>query len=896
MARPSKNTDDTTKPIKKANETPLAKQYNQIKARYPGALLLFRVGDFYETFGEDAVRASKILGITLTRRNNGTADDHLAGFPHHSLDTYLPRLVRAGERVAICDQLEDPATAKGIVKRGVTELVTPGVSYNDNVLDTKQNNYLAAISFSSFSSEIIGIAFLDISTGEFLCSQGSPAYIEKLLQSFGPSEVLFCKKNRQEFTALFGDKFNTFGIDDWAFTRDFTYPLLTNHFKTNSLKGFGIESLAEGIIAAGVVMHYLAETEHKEVSHISRINRLEEEKYVWLDRFTIRNLELVSAQQEGGISLIQILDQTMTPMGARLLRKWLVLPLKEKSLIQERLETVSFFKENTDLREFIEQQLKPIGDLERLISKVAVRRINPRELATLKRALSRIEPIRELLINSVHSEDKTKSAQTANVTMLRKYADQLNPCQFLLDKIENELRDESLPIVTNQGGMIKAGVDEELDRLLGIAHTGKDFLLQLQNREIDRTGISSLKVSFNKVFGYYLEVTNAHKDKVPNDWIRKQTLVNAERYITPELKEYEETILGAEDKIAVIEFRIFNELVNVANDYVHQIQQNAKIIAVLDVLTNFAKIAEKNNYAKPQVSDSKELVIKDGRHPVIEQQLPLGENYVPNDLFLDDSSQQIIIITGPNMAGKSALLRQTALIVLMAQIGCFVPASEAKIGVVDKVFTRVGASDNLSKGESTFMVEMTETASILNNLSDRSLVLMDEIGRGTSTYDGVSIAWAIAEHLHNHANYRPKTLFATHYHELNELANDFPRIKNFNVSVKEINGKVIFMRKLKEGGSEHSFGIHVAQLAGIPHPVVYRASEILIELEKNRSKEQHRQTIREMPKQNFQMNIFGGEANPKFDKIEKLLKHLDINAMSPIEALLKLNEVKKAIE
>lgn len=895
MARPSQNPNDTSKATKKPNETPLAKQYNQIKARYPGALLLFRVGDFYETFGEDAVRASKILGITLTRRNNGTADDHLAGFPHHSLDTYLPRLVRAGERVAICDQLEDPATAKGIVKRGVTELVTPGVSFNDNVLDTKQNNYLASISFSSFSTEIIGIAFLDISTGEFLCSQGSAAYIEKLLQSFSPSEVLFCKKNRQEFTALFGDKFNTFGIDDWAFTRDFTYPLLTNHFKTNSLKGFGIETLAEGIIAAGVIMHYLAETEHKEVSHISRINRLEEEKYVWLDRFTIRNLELVAPQQEGGISLIQILDQTTTPMGARLLRKWLVLPLKEKSLIQERLETVSFFKENTELREAIEQQLKPIGDLERLISKVAVRRINPRELATLKRALSRIEPIRELLMNSVHSEDKSASAKATNVTMLKKYADQLNPCQFLLDKIENELRDESLPIVTNQGGMIKHGVDEDLDRLLGIAHTGKDFLLQLQNREIERTGITSLKVSFNKVFGYYLEVTNAHKDKVPNDWIRKQTLVNAERYITPELKEYEETILGAEDKIAVIEFRIFNELVNVANDYVHQIQQNAKIIAVLDVLTNFAKIAEKNNYAKPQVSDSKELEIKDGRHPVIEQQLPLGEVYVPNDLYLDDATQQIIIITGPNMAGKSALLRQTALIVLMAQIGCFVPASEAKIGIVDKVFTRVGASDNLSKGESTFMVEMTETASILNNLSDRSLVLMDEIGRGTSTYDGVSIAWAIAEHLHNHSNYRPKTLFATHYHELNELANDFPRIKNFNVSVKEINGKVIFMRKLKEGGSEHSFGIHVAQLAGIPQAVVYRASEILVELEKNRSKEQHRQTIREMPKQNFQMSIFGGESNPKFEKIESLLKHLDINAMSPIEALLKLNEVKKIL-
>ena len=962
MARPSHNPNDKKKTATK-NETPLSKQYNEIKLKYPGALLLFRVGDFYETFGQDAVLTAKILGITLTRRNNGNADDHLAGFPHHSLDNYLPKLVRAGQRVAICDQLEDPATAKGIVKRGVTELVTPGVSYNDNVLDTSKNNYLASIQFSSFSKEVLGIAFLDISTGEFLCSQGNAAYIEKLLQSFSPSEVLFCKKNRQEFTQIFGDKFNTFGLDDWAFKHDFAYPLLLNHFKTNNLKGFGIETLTEGIIAAGVIMHYLAETEHRQVGHISRINRLEEEKYVWLDKFTIRNLELVYAQQEGGIPLIQILDQTMTPMGARLLRKWLVLPLKEKSQIQERLNTVSYFKDNEELRESLESSLKQIGDLERLISKVAVKRINPRELLALKKALLHIEPIRWQLINGkpleiigglrserdnyqstiinnqddedglgeikssmeISSEDflnevlnpeyknekskvesdKVEESKIAipskseiiaiKSEILKKYADQLNPCQFLLDKIQKELRDDP-PMLSNQGGMIRQGVDNELDELLSIAFTGKDFLVQIQNREIERTGISSLKISFNKVFGYYLEVTNSHKDKVPEDWIRKQTLVNAERYITPELKIYEEKILGAEDKINVIEQRIFTELVNVANEYIHQIQQNAKIIAVIDVLTNFAKIAQKNNYSKPQVTDSKVLSIKDGRHPVIEQQLPLGEKYVPNDLYLDDSTQQIIVITGPNMAGKSALLRQTALVVLMAQIGCFVPASEAEIGIVDKVFTRVGASDNLSKGESTFMVEMTETASILNNLSERSLVLMDEIGRGTSTYDGVSIAWAIAEYLHNHQNCRPKTLFATHYHELNELANDFVRIKNFNVSVKEINGKVIFMRKLQEGGSEHSFGIHVAQLAGIPQNVVYRASEILVELEKNRTKEDHRQTIREMPKQNFQMSMFEAEKNPKFEKVESILKNLDINTMSPIEALLKLNEVKRAME
>jgi DNA mismatch repair protein MutS len=882
MARPKQTSDAQPIPAKKTNETPLSKQYNQIKIKYPGALLLFRVGDFYETFGEDAVRASKILGIVLTRRNNGNADDHLAGFPHHSLDTYLPKLVRAGERVAICDQLEDPATAKGIVKRGVTELVTPGVSFNDNVLDTRRNNYLASISFSNFTTEIIGISFLDISTGEFLCSQGNSSYIEKLLQGFMPSEVLFCKKNRQDFTNIFGDKFNTFALDDWAFTHDFAYPLLVNHFKTNSLKGFGVENLTEGVIAAGVIMHYLSETEHKEIGHINRINRLEEEKYVWLDKFTIRNLELINAQQEGGVPLIQILDGTLTPMGARLLRKWLVLPLKEKSLIEERLNTVEFFTQNSEFQDFLYQQIKPIGDLERVISKVSARRISPREMLVLKRALIQIGPIKSEL-----------SKQT--VPILKKYADQLNACEFLLDKIENELREDP-PIVINQGGMIKSGIDAELDRLHQIAFTGKDFLIQLQNREIERTGITSLKVAFNKVFGYFLEVTNSHKDKVPNDWIRKQTLVNAERYITEELKTYEDTILNAEDKINAIEYRIFNELMNTATEYVQQIQQNAKIIAVLDVLSSFSRVAQKNNYRRPQVNDARVLDIKDGRHPVIEKQLPLGESYVPNDIYLDTENQQIIIITGPNMAGKSALLRQTALIVLMAQIGSFVPASNAEIGIVDKIFTRVGASDNLSRGESTFMVEMTETASILNNLSDRSLLLMDEIGRGTSTYDGVSIAWAIAEYLHNHTQFRPKTLFATHYHELNELASDFPRVKNFNVSVKETSNKIIFMRKLKEGGSEHSFGIHVAQLAGMPQSVVYRASEILTELEKNRSKEQHRQTIKEMPKQSVaQMTMFGVEKNPKFDKIESLLKNIDINTMSPIEALLKLNEVKKAL-
>ena len=875
MARPS--ADNAQKAPK---ETPLNRQYNQIKSKYPGAMLLFRVGDFYETFGEDAIRASRILGITLTRRNNGGAQEELAGFPYHSLDTYLPKLVRAGERVAICDQLEDPAVAKGIVRRGVTELVTPGVSFNDNVLDMRQNNYLAAVHFQK--EDELGISFLDISTGEFLTTQGSRAYIEKLLQSFMPSEVLFCKKYREQFTEFFGDKFHTFMLEDWAFTTDFTYPLLTKHFQTNSLKGFGVENLPHGIVAAGVILYYLAETEHRDVKHISRLTRLDEEKYVWLDRFTIRNLELVFPQQEGGVPLIQILDQTVTPMGARLMRKWLVLPLKDKAPIEERLNTVGFFLENEELTEEFTQHLKQIGDIERLISKVAARRINPREMVQLKRALSHIGPIK----------DAPKPPKGA--LPVSKYLDQLNPCDFLLEKIEKELRDDP-PVITSQGGMIKSGIDPILDELHALSSSGKDYLIKAQNREIERTGITSLKIAYNKVFGYYLEVTNSHKDKVPADWIRKQTLVNAERYITPELKEYEDKILSAEDKISVIEQRIFNDLILAANDYVAQIQQNGRVLAVIDSLISFAKVAQKNNYAKPTITDDTTLNIVEGRHPVIEQQLPLGESYVPNDLVLNTENQQIIIITGPNMAGKSALLRQTALIVLMAQMGSYVPVKSAEIGLVDKIFTRVGASDNLSRGESTFMVEMIETASILNNLSERSLVLMDEIGRGTSTYDGVSIAWSIAEFLHNHPKYRAKTLFATHYHELNQLADDFSRIKNYNVAVKEAGNKIIFLRKLKEGGSEHSFGIHVAQMAGMPQEIVLRANDILHSLEKSHSRQDTDQKIKEMPKNNYQMSIFE-PLDPRLEELKTKLKTLDINTLSPIEALLKLNELKRLME
>ena len=883
---------------KAQKETPLNKQYNQIKAKYPGALLLFRVGDFYETFGEDAIRASKILGIVLTRRNNGGAHEELAGFPHHSLDNYLPKLVRAGERVAICDQLEDPAAAKGIVKRGVTELVTPGVSLNDNVLDTRRNNYLAAVHIGA--DGMYGIAFLDISTGEFMTAQGNAAYIDKMLQGFSPAEVLFCKRHKQEFNQLFGGKYHTFQLEDWCFGYEYGYEQLTGHFQTTTLKGFGIESLPMGIIAAGVILHYLRETEHKEVGHIGRITRLEEEKYVWLDRFTVRNLELVYPQQEGGVPLIQILDQTVTPMGARLLRKWVVLPLKEKLSIEDRLNTVGHFLDNEDLHDTITQHLKQIGDLERLISKVAVKRINPRELVQLKKSLKQIGPVKELISGIINQEEQKsgdkgkKEISNQAIDILKKYADQLNPCTFLVDKIESEIRDDA-PVLTNQGRIVKSGVDTELDELHAISYEGKDYLLKLQNREIERTGIGSLKIAYNKVFGYYLEVTHAHQNKVPADWIRKQTLVNAERYITPELKEYEEKILNAEDKISAIEYRIFSELMLMAAEYVGTVQQNALVISTLDVLSSFATVARKNNYTKPVISEGNELDIKDGRHPVIEQQLPLGEHYVPNDLFLDDMVQQIIIITGPNMAGKSALLRQTALIVLMAQMGCYVPAKSAKIGLVDKIFTRVGASDNLSRGESTFMVEMTETASILNNLSNRSLILMDEIGRGTSTYDGVSIAWAIAEYLHSQAECRPKTLFATHYHELNQLTDDFPRIKNFNVAVKEVDNKVIFLRKLKPGGSAHSFGIHVAQIAGMPQPIVLRASEIMHHLEKDHVTQEHKKRVKEIPKNNFQLSIFE-PADPRLEELKEKLTLIDVNTLSPIEALLKLNEFQKIVQ
>ncbi len=859
---------------KDVSETPLMKQYNAIKAKHPGALLLFRVGDFYETFGEDAVKASKVLDIVLTKRANGAASHiELAGFPHHALDNYLPKLVRAGNRVAICDQLEDPKSVKGIVKRGVTELVTPGLSYNDNVLDKRTNNFLASV---YWGKDKIGVAFLDVSTGEFMAARGSAEYVAKLFQGFNPSEVIHSKAHRQEATHLFHDEYNLFHIDEWVYQYDFSYDKLIAHFKTSSLKGFGIEEMGEAIIAAGGILHYLEETEHREVDHISSISRIDEEKYVWLDKFTIRNLELVYPQNEGGVPLIDILDNTETPMGSRMLKKWMVLPLKEPLAIAERLKIVEAFYENDGLLELVKSQLKHIGDLERLISKVAVGRINPREMNQLKKALKTTQPIHEALLQHPMAE-------------IKKLANQISKCEFLLEKIDRELK-EDVPLLANQGNIIKDGIDEELDELRKIAYSGKDYLLQAQKREIERTGISSLKIAYNKVFGYYLEVSNAHKDKVPQEWIRKQTLVNAERYITEELKIYEEKILNAEDKLFVIEHRLYTALVAVAADFVTQIQQNARILAVIDCLSSFALTAKANNYTKPEVNDTTTLDIKEGRHPVIESQLPVGEHYVPNDVMLDNNTQQIMIITGPNMAGKSALLRQTALIVLMAQMGSFVPAKSAVIGIVDKVFTRVGASDNLSRGESTFMVEMIETASILNNLSDRSLVLMDEIGRGTSTYDGVSIAWSIVEYLHNHQDFRAKTLFATHYHELNQLAEDFVRIKNFNVSVKEVGDKIIFMRKLKEGGSEHSFGIHVAQLAGMPNKVVIRANEIMHFLEKDKHKNDTGKKLQDVPKANYQMSLF--EADPRFKEVVGMMELLDINTISPVEALLKLNEIK----
>ncbi len=859
--------------IKAAIETPLMKQYNAIKVKYPGALLLFRVGDFYETFGKDAITASKVLDIVLTKRGAGSASEiELAGFPHHSLDNYLPKLVRAGHRVAICDQLEDPRFVKGIVKRGVTELVTPGLSFNDNVLERKQNNFLASI---FMGKNTYGVSFLDVSTGEFYVAQGSENYILKLIQGFAPSEIIFSKQTRAHFEVLFSDDYSTFALDEWVYGFDYAYEKLINQFKTASLKGYGIDELGEAIIAAGAVLHYLEDTEHRDTAHIAGISRIDEDKFVWLDKFTIRNLEIIHSQNDGGVPLIDILDCTVTPMGSRQLRKWMILPLKDKSAIEERLLMVDTFFNDRAFAEKIIEPLKHIADLERLISKVAVNRINPREVLQLKRSLRCILPIKQAL--SSHNSPE-----------LKKLGDQLHLCEFLVEKIEKELR-EDVSIASNQGNLIKSGIDPDLDELQKIAFSGKDYLLQIQKREIERTSINSLKISYNKVFGYYLEVSNANKEKVPTDWIRKQTLVNGERYITEELKVYEEKILNAEDKLGVIEQRIFNALVHHANDYTPQIQQNARVLAQLDCLLSFAAVAQANRYTKPSIDESLVLDIKSGRHPVIEKQLPAGETYVPNDIYLDSNKQQVLIITGPNMAGKSALLRQTALIVLMAQMGSFVPAESAAIGIVDKVFTRVGASDNLSRGESTFMVEMTETASILNNLSDRSLILMDEIGRGTSTYDGVSIAWAIVEYLHNHKDFKPKTLFATHYHELNQLQEDLVRVKNFNVSVKEVGDKIIFMRKLKQGGSEHSFGIHVAQLAGIPNRVVLRANEILHFLEKEKHKNEGDKKSKEIPRPAPQMSLF--EADPRFKEIQEMLSHVDINTVSPVEALLKLNEV-----
>jgi len=855
-------------------------QYNTIKAKYPGALLLFRVGDFYETFGQDAVKAAGILGIVLTKRgsNNGEPIE-LAGFPHHSLETYLPKLVRAGQRVAICDQLEDPKTTKTIVKRGVTELITPGVSYSDNIIQQNTNNYLASL---FFEKNQVGIAFLDISTGEFLVAQGNTDYADKLLQSFKPSEVVFQKSRQREFTESFGDRFYTYHLDDWAYSGDFAQETLLKHFDVKSLKGFGVDRLNLAVTAAGVALHYLNETEHRNLQHISSLARIEEDRYMWLDRFTIRNLELIGSANENAVSLVDILDQTCSPMGARLLRRWMVMPLKEQKPIEERLNVVQFLIEDDHLRENLLHEIKQIGDLERLISKIGLLKANPREVMQLKRALQAASNIKSLC-------EKTDN------TSLKLIAEQINHCLSIREKIESSLQTDP-PVLIIKGGVIADGVDEELDRLRKIAFGGKGFLLEMQKREAEITGIPSLKIAFNNVFGYYLEVTHTHKDKVPSDWMRKQTLVNAERYITPELKEYEEQILGAEEKILAIETRLYNELVFSLSEFIKPIQLNAQMVAQLDVLLNFSTLAIKNYYVKPEINQGSMIDIKGGRHPVIEKTLPPGEEYICNDVFLDSETQQIIIITGPNMAGKSALLRQTGLIVLMAQMGCFVPAKEAQIGLVDKIFTRVGASDNLTSGESTFMVEMNETASILNNLSDRSLILMDEIGRGTSTYDGISIAWSIAEYLHNHPSAKAKTLFATHYHELNELSNSFSRIKNYNVSVKEVGNRVIFLRKLVPGGSEHSFGIHVAKMAGMPSRLVGRANEILKRLEQERTGGEHiKDSIKKIQQQAYQLQMFSID-DPTLVKIRDMLNNLDVNTLTPVEALMKLDEIQRILK
>lgn len=861
----------------KVAETPLMKQYNQFKSQHPDAILLFRVGDFYETFGEDAILTSQILGIVLTRRANGSASYiELAGFPHHSIDAYLPKLVRAGHRVAICEQLEDPKMTKTIVKRGVVELVTPGVSVNDKVLEQKENNFLASI---FYNKKNIGIAFVDISTGEFYLSEGTREYIDKLLQNYKPSEVVILKTQITQFKEFFGDKFLLAPFDDWVFTTDYANEVLLKHFQTSSLKGFGVETLTDGIIAAGAALHYLYETQNYKIQHINKIKRIEEELYVWLDRFTIRNLELVQSYNENAVTLLQILDKTQTPMGSRMLRKWLVMPLKEQVMIEERLSVVKHFVEDRESATSLLQTLHQVGDLERILSKLATGKINPREILQLCRSLRAVEQLKNSCAKSQH-------------TALQKIAEQLNPALTLCNRIEKEINEDA-PVVVSKGGVFNKGVNEELDELLAIAVNSKTILADIQKRESEATGISSLKIGFNNVFGYYLEVTNTHKDKVPECWVRKQTLTNGERYITEELKELESKILGAEDKILEIEAKLYNELTISMMDYIPMIQLDAFLVAKLDILLCFAEISVENHYVRPIFESGTAINIKNGRHPVIEKQLPPGESYIANDVYLDNDVQQIMIITGPNMSGKSALLRQTALIVLMAQIGCFVPAESARLSIVDKIFTRVGASDSLSTGESTFMVEMNETASILNNISNRSLILLDEIGRGTSTYDGVSIAWSIAEFLHEHKNCRAKVLFATHYHELNNMEKQFSRIKNYHVSVKEINNKILFLRKLEVGGSEHSFGIHVARMAGMPNQVLRRAEEVLQVLENSHSQSGKELKI-EKRSPGYQLSFIALD-DPLLLDIKDQIMDTDINTLTPVEALMKLNDIKSLL-
>jgi DNA mismatch repair protein MutS len=851
------------------------KQYNTIKTKYPDALLLFRVGDFYETFGADAVKASKILGIILTHRNNGGDRTELAGFPHHSLNTYLPKLVKAGLRVAICDQLEDPKLTKSIVKRGVTELVTPGVALNDDILNAKTNNFLCAV---HFGRKLLGVSFLDISTGEFLVAEGNEEQIDKLLQNLGPNEILVSKSHKKEFSEVFGNQYHTFFTEDWLFQEDYAFETLTNHFKTTSLKGFGIDQLNHGIVASGVVIHYLSETQHRQLQHINTIKRIAEEEYIWMDRFTIKNLELYHSTNLNAVTLLDVIDKTISPMGGRLLKRWLALPLKKIEKIRRRHQVISHLTQEEALFEKLQLGIKQMGDLERLISKVATGKINPKEVVQLKNSLEAAIPI------------KQSTTQTNNEA-LNLIGDQLHSCDMLRAKVKEMLNEEA-PINVLKGNVIAQGYSEELDELRGLAFSGKEYLNQMLDRETERTGITSLKIASNNVFGYYIEVRNTHRDKVPEEWIRKQTLVNAERYITEELKEYEAKILGAEERILHLEQQLFAQLVIWMHEYIVPVQNNAQQIATLDCLCGFTQLAKEHNYNEPQLNDSTELEIINGRHPVIEKQLPLGEAYIANDVVLNRENQQIIMITGPNMSGKSAILRQTALIVLLAQMGSFVPAESAKIGYVDKIFTRVGASDNISMGESTFMVEMNETASILNNLSERSLILLDEIGRGTSTYDGISIAWAISEYLHEHPA-RAKTLFATHYHELNEMAATFERIKNYNVSIKELKNKVLFLRKLIPGGSEHSFGIHVAKMAGMPQQVIHKANKILKKLEKSHSSDELTDKLQSVQNE-MQLSFFNLD-DPLLEQIKEEITHLDINTLTPVEALMKLNEIKRLL-